>query len=488
MIKLRVIAAAAGCLVFSPVVIAWVRRRKGMKVPERAGAWLMWLWQAAAMLYGMYASRKWFRGGEGRVREWTGALHPGMRSDRYVVRHGISRTAAGYSVALLTALCVNLYLLQDLSCDMPGAQLERAPAEGAARQVDIVARVADEDVPFHLTVNARGYTGQELKEKMAVAKDHLKNCLPGENEDLLHVQTALCFEKSIPELPFTVEWQPADYQLIGQDGSLGDIPASLLPAQTRVTAVIRYRDITETADFTVRITGIKKSAREELLQQVTEAVAAADEASAEQTYLTLPDHVDGRPAAWRYAGDHGVLWVIFTGILLAFFMVRMQDEHLKKEVKARSEAVRYDYPGFVHQMVLFLGAGMTVRRSWDLMIEDFEKNGAGGCRDSYLYREMLYARRQMQMGISETEVYRAFGERMPYPGYTGLCRLLVQLIRTGSSGMREMMMKEAQDAEKHRRDMARKLGETAGTKLLLPMMLLLSVVFAVIMLPAFLSM
>ena len=50
------------------------------------------------------------------------------------------------------------------------------------------------------------------------------------------------------------------------------------------------------------------------------------------------------------------------------------------------------------------------------------------------------------------------------------------------------MMKEAEEAERRRRDLARKLGETAGTKLLLPMMMLLFIVLAVIMLPAFLSM
>jgi hypothetical protein len=54
--------------------------------------------------------------------------------------------------------------------------------------------------------------------------------------------------------------------------------------------------------------------------------------------------------------------------------------------------------------------------------------------------------------------------------------------------MQEMMMREAKDAERRRREMARQLGETAGTRLLLPMMMLLILVLVIVMAPAMLSM
>ncbi len=491
MIKARIIAGAAACVLAAPVPAAWIRRRKGLKVPGRMPPWPVWLWDAAAYLYSLYALRTGGRSRSvrhAREMEWADALHPGMRREGYVTRHMIRKVAAGYGVILLTAVCVNLYLMRDLSCEMPGFRLEREPAEGTARQVDVVAEIDDEDVPLSLRVNARAYTEKELAAKAAQAKDYLKSVVPGENADLLHVRTALYFPESVPDLPFTIEWQPEDYQLIRQDGSLGDLKEVKFPVQTRVTAVIRYREESEPVTFTVRITGIMRSYEEELAAQVRQAADEADKASGQEAYFTLPGSIDGRDVIWRYAEDRGVIWLMAVGAVMAALMIRLQDERVKQEVKRRSESVRYDYPGFVHQMVLLLGAGMTVRRTWDLMIEDHEKNRGRSGKDDYLYREMLYARRQMQAGIPETEAYMAFGERMPYPGYAGISRLLVQLIRTGSKGMRQMMMKEAQDAEKRRRDMARRLGETAGTKLLLPMMLLLSVVFAVIMLPAFLSM
>ena len=67
-------------------------------------------------------------------------------------------------------------------------------------------------------------------------------------------------------------------------------------------------------------------------------------------------------------------------------------------------------------------------------------------------------------------------------------QLLTQYIRRESRGMEGLMLQEAEEAEKQRRDFAKQMGEMAGTKLLLPMILLLVIVLMIVMVPAFLSM
>ena len=54
--------------------------------------------------------------------------------------------------------------------------------------------------------------------------------------------------------------------------------------------------------------------------------------------------------------------------------------------------------------------------------------------------------------------------------------------------MNQLLMQEVTEAEILWRENSRKRAEEAGTKLLFPMILLMSVVFAVLMIPAFLSM
>lgn len=81
-----------------------------------------------------------------------------------------------------------------------------------------------------------------------------------------------------------------------------------------------------------------------------------------------------------------------------------------------------------------------------------------------------------------------FGRRTELPQYMKFSQLLLQYIRRGNREMQELMLQEVSEAEKQRRDLAIRLGETAGTKLLLPMMILLVLVLMIVIVPAFLAM
>ena len=65
--------------------------------------------------------------------------------------------------------------------------------------------------------------------------------------------------------------------------------------------------------------------------------------------------------------------------------------------------------------------------------------------------------------------------------------LIVQNLRKGSSGLRQMLEKEVADAFVLRKNLAKKAGEEAGTKILFPMMLMLCIVMVIILVPAFLT-
>ena len=65
--------------------------------------------------------------------------------------------------------------------------------------------------------------------------------------------------------------------------------------------------------------------------------------------------------------------------------------------------------------------------------------------------------------------------------------MLAQNLRKGSGGLTELLTREAEDAFEDRKNLAKKLGEEAGTKLMIPLFLMLIVVFAIVIIPAFLS-
>ena len=60
-------------------------------------------------------------------------------------------------------------------------------------------------------------------------------------------------------------------------------------------------------------------------------------------------------------------------------------------------------------------------------------------------------------------------------------------MKKGSEGLISLLESEAEAGMEERRQQARKLGEEAGTKLLLPMMLMLILVMGILIVPAILN-
>ena len=104
-----------------------------------------------------------------------------------------------------------------------------------------------------------------------------------------------------------------------------------------------------------------------------------------------------------------------------------------------------------------------------------------------MYEELLKTTRQLQAGQSEVKAYEAFGLRCQGQEYTRLCTLLSQNLRKGNGEILKLLQEESSKAFNDRMDTVRKLGEEAGTKLLLPMILMLLIVMVVIMIPAYLT-
>lgn len=65
--------------------------------------------------------------------------------------------------------------------------------------------------------------------------------------------------------------------------------------------------------------------------------------------------------------------------------------------------------------------------------------------------------------------------------------MLSQNLRKGSRGITDILEREAEEAFEDRKNMAKKLGEEAGTKLMIPMFIMLAVVFVIVTVPAFFS-
>ena len=100
---------------------------------------------------------------------------------------------------------------------------------------------------------------------------------------------------------------------------------------------------------------------------------------------------------------------------------------------------------------------------------------------------MVLTLREIKNGVSEVDAISSFGSRIKLTPYLKFSSLLSQNIRKGSRGLTELLKEEGKLAYEERKEHAKQLGEEAGTKLLLPMIIMLGIVFVIILVPSFLS-
>ncbi|MDD7283644.1 MAG: type II secretion system F family protein, partial [Clostridium sp.] len=168
---------------------------------------------------------------------------------------------------------------------------------------------------------------------------------------------------------------------------------------------------------------------------------------------------------------------LFLGIMLAGAVFTVLYSRNREQQKKDNDALIRDYPFLVNRLWLLLGTGMTVQMGIRQIMSELNDNVC-------LKRELEYAIHCLQTGGEESLVYEQLGRRLKLPEYNRLFRQLGQHVRIGTKDLRNLMELEMQTALKKRRELAKKKGEEASTKLLFPMIVLLALVMVLIVYPA----
>ena len=202
-------------------------------------------------------------------------------------------------------------------------------------------------------------------------------------------------------------------------------------------------------------------------------------------YYYLPDTWNGKHLEWEQPKDTKGNLIAALGLVAALAVV-IGKEREKQTVQAkRKEQMLMDYPGLIMKFTLLVQAGMTVRKAFQKISLDYGRKRKRNPRPAY--EEIRIVCYEMESGVSESEAYRRFGERCGQAKYKIFATLLIQNLQKGSRQMADMLERESTEAWEERKRKARVLGEAAATKLLVPMIMMLIVVMAIVMIPAFMS-
>ena len=342
-----------------------------------------------------------------------------------------------------------------------------------------------------IQVSPRMYSEEEVQSLFRQAMNKLDQVILGENETADHVVKPLCFPQELEGYPFAISWEPGRYDVmdmngrINQDAVLEEDPEGE-GVLVKITGILRYG--TEEAAYNTQVLVFADVEETETIRnQVLNAARQAEEVSREEKSFVLPEQVNGRTVRWRFRKESKVMPVLMLGAVICVFLVVQERQKKEKLRKDRKEQMLFDYPEIVSQFTMLMGAGMTAKNVWKKITADYcgQKERGGRVRDAY--EEMVITLQEMQSGIPEAECYERFAARCGLVPYMKMGALLSQNLRKGAKGTSDMLKMEAIQAMEDRKSRARRLGEEAGVKLLLPMLLMLVIVLVIVVVPAFLS-
>ena len=374
-----------------------------------------------------------------------------------------------------------------MDTDETGRKILRREENGQRENTEeLEVQVGEIREKIVVKVSERAYTEDELEEVFSAASEQLTERILGDNESLDEVRRDLDLITEIPEYGISVSWESDDYSVIDMQGKLNQEALTEDGKIVTLTAVLGYYEEKVSYEFCVRVFPPRSGSREQVLMELEEELEKSDQQNRTEEYMPLPDQIGGREAAWRFPTETRAFGILILGAGGAVLLCVSEKQRKKEARKKEILQMKMDYPQIINKLTLYIGAGMTIRRAWFCIAQDYEKNREKtGKRKAY--EEMVCTMNQIRGGGSEGECYESCGARCGITSYRKFGMLLSQNLRKGPRGITETLRREAEEAFEERMNQAKKLGEEAGTKLMIPMFLMLAVVFLIVMVPALLS-
>lgn len=361
--------------------------------------------------------------------------------------------------------------------------IKRDGYQGSSQEIVLNATVGEYEDEYDVTVENKEYSSSELDRMIEEIQTDLEQALCGENVSLEHVTKPLNMISFMEKYPFHITWESNNYDYIDLDGTLKNEAISE-PCIIELTAKLAYEEYMYYQTIPVVIYPKEYTKQEALNQQIEELVNLSEHQTRTSDTYELPNEVDGATIVWKEKKVDQTIYILLLAVVACVLSVIGKDRDLNKQVEKRNKELQMDYSQFVSKITLYLGAGMTLRNVFMRLGMDYEKRKS---KKRYVYEEVLLTCHELSVGISEVEAYEHFGKRCKVRQYIRLGALLTQNIKKGSNNLIQMLHSESRDAFEERKNIARKYGEEAGTKLLGPMIMMLCVVMIIIMVPAYFS-
>ncbi|MDD6571743.1 MAG: type II secretion system F family protein [Thermoflexaceae bacterium] len=390
------------------------------------------------------------------------------------------------SMAMLVILAAAVMgLLYDISQKDSGKIINyivNRPSYGMDKvKIDFAANGKELSAEIH----AMEYSPEEMQKNFIGAYEYLLENIKQENESLHNVTGNLNLLTYIEQYAINVSWMSSAPEVIDVYGNVNNYEYSEEMSQDVVlTAVLSYLDYECSYEIEVCVTAPDLTKEELFVRNLSLMIKENDNANRTEKVVRFPENVDGIRVEYEEKKENYTIILLLLGLVAAGMIFPGMDKDLDGKIKERNKQMLMDYSEIVSKLNILSGAGMSIFKAWEKIVRDYEKKNG---KKRFAYEEMKITYHEIQSGISESNAYSNFGKRCNIHEYLKLGALLEQNAKKGGKGLSKMLEEESMQAFEQRKNLARKLGEEAGTKMLFPMIIMLAIVMVIVLIPAFTS-
>lgn len=385
-------------------------------------------------------------------------------------------------------LTLVVFVVEKVSTDSNSLVTRNTYGEGEkTEEYELSIEGEFENQTLQIEVEEREYTYAEVQKLFQTVMDELDTVVLGENESFNRIETDLNLVTSLDDYPVQIQWDLNSYEVMNMEGEIKEDKVTEEGTLVKLRGTITYGDEQTIYVRNMMVYAKVREGLDKLIYDIQQEIKAREEETREEVSFSLPEEVDGKTLTWSQKKEEHWYYILLIGIVCSVYLVYREREKVKQKEKQRRRELLREYPGMISKFTMLLGTGTTVKNAWEKIVQNYELQREQLGRQA-VYEEMLLTYREMQGGVPEAEAYEKFGKRCGITLYVKFGAMLAQNLRKGSKGISDILRMEAIQSFENRKSTAKRLGEEAGTKLLMPMMGMLLVVLVMVMVPAFLTM
>ncbi len=357
-------------------------------------------------------------------------------------------------------------------------KVNRNDVNGEAKTIDLRLETDEEIRNEKLTVGAFEMTDEEIDLMQGEIEKYFDEELFGSKNE---IGESVDLPEDIPGYPVLITWNTDDPGVLTPAGEVFN--ENLSEAKpVHLTGKVMYGNEFRMYEKTVTILPREYSEKELVFKRGMGEIRSDEKSGRNEREFIIPEAVLGMKVSVE--GENRLMKIVLilllvTGLFTATFLGYFSEVRKKRQKRIAGAEERYKE--FVSKLMLYLTAGLSVRGAWKRLTDEFS-----GGKD--LLGDMLtISENELQSGEYEADIYERFGNSMESVMYQRLGSILSQQVTKGVANLTLLLSKEVSEAVAKEREKIKVKSALTGTKLLIPMMGMLVIVFAILLMPAFTS-